>query len=145
MSMIGIRGLGGWFSMGFAGCGRFGSLTFACYSSGSLSSAWRLSSCIKCLPRSHAQEHFPIITRQSHDDFSDDICTSPVSGSSACPYRGPMKSLTSQTQSLSSHPVLATHPSLPNKHQSIPHTNSVCRPILPSSLPCSPANPSDPG
>jgi hypothetical protein len=48
---------------------------------------------------------------------------------------------TSHTQRRSSQPQLAAQPSLPNKHQSTPVTNSVCLPMLPSSLagpPCSP-------
>ena len=50
-----------------------------------------------------------------------------------------IKARTSQTQSRSSQPQLATQPSLPNKHQSTPVANSVCRPILPISrapFPC---------
>lgn len=42
---------------------------------------------------------------------------------------------TSHTSTLSSQPQLAHHPSVPNRHQSTPMANSVCRPIRPSSLP----------
>ena len=51
------------------------------------------------------------------------------------PHYGPMIALTSHTRTLSSHPQLAHHPSAPKRHQSTPVTNSVCRPILPISLP----------
>jgi len=50
---------------------------------------------------------------------------------------------TSHTQRRSSQPQLAAHPSLPNKHQSTPVANSVCLPILPSSLACACSPPSD--
>ena len=50
-------------------------------------------------------------------------------------HYGPMIALTSHTRTLSSHPQLAHHPSAPKRHQSTPVTNSVCRPILPISLP----------
>lgn len=40
-----------------------------------------------------------------------------------------IKLRTSQTSTRSSHAVVAHQPSMPNMHQSIPMTNSVCRSI----------------
>ena len=118
---------------------------FGCYSSGGMLPDRYLPGCINYLCRSRVQEKFEPALRTVVKQFPEYLCTFPASRRSIFPYHGLMNSLTSQTQSLSSHPVLAAHPSLPNKHQSTPHTNSVWRPILPNSLPCSPPNPTTPG
>lgn len=114
---------------------------FDYYCSCSMFSAKQSPSCIKYSSRSVPKRYSQNSLRKPVRGFPEDSYTPPPSQLSI--YL-PMNSLTSQTQSRSSHPVLATHPSLPNRHQSTPHTNSVCRPILPNSLPCSPPKPSDP-
>lgn len=139
--------VGGVLSVGFAGFWRLATLFLSALIVILLVVFFRPGTCLAAssiyldfVPKSHSENSLPNAVKS----FPKDSYTPPASQPNICPHHGPMKSLTSQTQSRSSHPVLATHPSLPNRHQSTPHTNSVCRPILPNSLPCSPPKPSDP-